>query len=57
MINVNDLSPKNIKLDTKPYTDILIYYIGYETTDFVRPLDISFNKINEYIEDNNENDK
>ena len=57
MINVNDLNPKNIKLDTKPYTDILIYYVGYETTDFVRPLDISFNKINEYIEDNNENDK
>ena len=30
MINVNDRNPKNIKLDTKSYTDTLIYYIGYQ---------------------------
>ena len=57
MINVNDLNPKNIKLDKKSNTDTLIYYIGYQTTDFARSLDISFKKMNEYIEDNNENDK
>ena len=32
-----------------------IYCIGYETFEVVKPLYIIFNKINGYIEDNNDN--
>ena len=50
MININDFNPKNIKVDKK---DILIYYIGYETSDRVKPFYFIIYKINGYIEDNN----
>ena len=50
MININDFNPKNIKVDKK---DILIFYIGYETSDRVKPFYFIIYKINGYIEDNN----
>lgn len=47
MININDFNPKNIKVDKK------VYYIGYETSDRVKPFYFIISKINDYIEDNN----
>ena len=43
----------NKKVDKNSYEDILIYYIGYESSDGLKPLHIIFYKINWYIEDNN----
>ena len=54
MININDPNQKNIKTDKKSGRDILIYNIGYETHDGVKPLYINFNNINRYIEDKND---
>ena len=31
VINIKHFDPNNIKLDEKPYKNILIYYIGEET--------------------------
>ena len=31
IINIKYFNPKNIKIEEKPYKDILIYYIGYVT--------------------------
>ena len=51
----------NIKIDEKPYKNILIYYIGYETTKkylkiySVNPLHLIFNKMNGYFEEINGN--
>ena len=53
IINMNDFNPKNIKADAKSYKDILIFYTGQETLNGVKPLYITFNKINGYIEDDN----
>ena len=53
MININDCNPTSIKVDKKLCKGILIYCIGYETSDGVKPLHIIFNKLNGYIEDNN----
>ena len=50
---INDFNLKNIKLDTKSYNDILIFYIVYETIDGVKTFYINFNEINGYIEDDN----
>lgn len=36
MININDLNPKNIKVDKKSGKDILLYNIKYETLDGVK---------------------
>ena len=33
IINIHDFNPKNIKVDTKLYKNILIFYIGCETLD------------------------
>ena len=44
---------KTEEKDNKSFKDILIYYTGYETLDGVEPLYVDFNKINEYIEDDN----
>ena len=53
MISINDFNSENIKKDNKSFKDILIYYTGYETSDGVEPLYVDFNKINEFIEDDN----
>ena len=53
IIIINDFNLTNIKIDTKSYKDILIFYIVYETIDGVTTLYINFNEINGYIEDDN----
>ena len=35
------------------YKFIFVFYIGHETLDWVKPLSFDFDKINEYIGDNN----
>ena len=42
-------------LDKENHIKIFIYCIGFETFEVVKPLYIIFNKINGYIEDNNDN--
>ena len=53
MININDCNLTSMKVDKKLCKGILIYCIGYETSDGLKPLYIIFNKLNGYIEDNN----
>ena len=60
-IRIWDFDVNNIKIDEKPYKNILIYYIGYETTKkylkiySVNPLHLIFNKMNGYFEEINGN--
>ena len=48
--NIENFDPNNIKIDSKSYKDILIYYTGYATineyikTDSVNPLYLLFKK-------------
>ena len=49
-VSTNDVDPKNIKGNKKPYEVVLIYFIGYKTSNGVKPLYIIFSKINGYIE-------
>ena len=59
IIKKRNFYPNIIKLDQKPNTNILIYYIGYVTiTDLkyvkinsANPLSLIFNKVNRYFED------
>ena len=61
MVNIKNLDPDKIKIDEKPYKNILIYYIGYVTFKDVRyatinsinPLSLNIYKINGYIEESN----
>ena len=61
MVNIKNLNPDKIKIDEKPYKNILIYYIGYVTFKDVRyatinsinPLYLNIYKINGYIEESN----
>ena len=58
-----NLDPNKIKIDEKLYKNILIYDTGYMTIkdlsyveiNSVNPLYLIINKINEYIEESNEN--
>ena len=43
-----------LKIDKILYKSILIYYIGYKASNTVKPLCITFNKINRFFEGNNE---
>ena len=60
-IRIWDFDVNNIKIDEKPYKNILIYYIGYGTTKkylkiySVNPLHLIFNKMNGYFEEINGN--
>ena len=45
----------NIKIDEKPYKNILIDYIGYMTPNKVKPLYLVINNENRYIEESNRN--
>ena len=61
MVNIKNLDPDKIKIDEKPYKNILIYHIGYVTFKDVRyatinsinPLYLNIYKINGYIEESN----
>ena len=55
MINIKNLDPNNIKIDEKPYNNILIYRIGYVIPNSVKPLHLITNIINGYIEEYNGN--
>ena len=61
VINIKHFDPNNIKLDEKPYKNILIYYIGEETikdSKWVRnsslnSLSFIFSKANGYVQETN----
>ena len=58
-----NFDPNDIKIDEKPYKNILIYYIGYVTikdlkyikTNGVNLLYLIFSKVNGYFEETNKN--
>ena len=59
IVNIKNFDPNNIKIDEKPYKDILIYYIGYVTIEdlkyvkihILNPLYRIFSKVNGYFEE------
>ena len=61
IINIKNINSNNIKIDERPYKDILIYYIGYmkiKDSKYVKinsanPLYINFNKVSRYFEEIN----
>ena len=61
IINIENIVPNNIKIDKKPYKNILIYYIGYATIEdskyvklnSVNPSYLIFSKVNGYFEEIN----
>ena len=63
IININKCNPNKIKIDEKPYINIIIYYIVYVTIkdskyvkiQSVNPLYLVINKVNGYFEEINEN--
>ena len=61
IINIENFDPNNIKVDEKPYKDILIYYIGlltfkeYLKMYSVNLLHLIFRYINGYFEEINGN--
>ena len=63
IINIKYFDQNDIKIDEKPYKDILIYFIGYVTIkDFeyvkinsVNPLYLTFDKVNGYFVEINGN--
>ena len=55
IICIKIMSHKNMKVDTKSYKNIFIYYIGYVPLNNIKTLYIIFNGIIRYIEENNRN--
>ena len=61
IINIKNFDSNNIKVDEKPYKNILVYYIGYVTIKkyvniySVNPLYLIFRYINVYFEEINKN--
>ena len=55
MIDMKNLDPNKIKMDEKSYKNIYIYYVGYVTTNSVKPLYLIILKIIGYIEESNGN--
>ena len=63
IIDIKDYDQNNIKIDEKPYINILIYCTAYITIknskyviiNSVNPSHIMFNRMNEYFEENNGN--
>ena len=53
MINIKNFNSNIIKVDEKSYRNVLIYYIGFETTN--KSLYLIINKIDEYIEESSGN--
>ena len=46
--------PNHIKIDDKPYKNIIVYCVGHERPHNVKPLYYFVNKTNRYITDINE---
>ena len=55
IICIKIMSHKNMKVDTKSYKNIFIYYIGYVPLNNIKTLYIIFNGIIRYIKENNRN--
>ena len=63
IINIKNFDQNEVKIDEKPYKNILIYYIGYVTIkdskylkiDSVNPLYLIINKVNGYFEEISKN--
>ena len=53
MINIKNFNSNIIKVDERSYRNVLIYYIGFETTN--KSLYLIINKIDEYIEESSGN--
>ena len=50
MVNIKNVAPNKIKLDKEPFRHSLVYYIGYVTTNSVKPLYLIIKNINGYFE-------
>ena len=50
-ININDIDPENVKIAKKANQNIFIYLIEYKASNHLKPLFITFNQINGYIDD------
>ena len=50
MVNIKNVDPNKIKLDKEPFRHSLVYYIGYVTTNNVKPLYLIIKNINGYFE-------
>ena len=55
IICIKIMSHKNMKVDTKSYKNIFIYYIGYVPLNNIKTLYIIFNGKTRYIKGNNRN--
>ena len=59
IINIKNFDPNNIKIDEKPYKNILVYYIGYVMVKDLKylkinsenPLYLIFSNVNGYFEE------
>ena len=55
MVNIKGFDSINIKIDEKPYKNVLINYIGYMIPNKVKPLYLIINNENRYFEESNRN--
>ena len=55
IINIENVDPNDIKIDKKLFKNILIYYVFYVTLSSMKPLYLTINNANEYIEESNRN--
>ena len=55
IINIENVDPNDIKIDKKLLKNILIYYVFYVTLSSMKPLYLTINNANEYIEESNRN--
>ena len=55
MVNIERLDPNKIKIDKKPYKNILIYHISYVKTISVKPVYLIINKVYGYTDEYNDN--
>ena len=53
IIYINNIDPKNMKVDPKSCKKVLIYYIGNLTPNSVKYLYIISNELNRSIKENN----
>ena len=55
IINIENVDPNDIKIDKKLFKNVLIYYVFYVTLSSMKPLYLTINNANEYIEESNRN--
>ena len=55
IITIENVDPHDIKIDKKLFKNILIYYVFYVTLSSMKPLYLTINNANEYIEESNRN--